>query len=124
MHSFRNRALLRARPVGLAATAALALALTLFAAPVAAHADEHDAAAKPPLVCTEAAKKKLARAKHTFSAACAPSKSLADMNDSAADLPVGEEAAEDMERLKNLPKNGAFAAETAFNSDLAFQGKY
>ena len=124
MYSFRNRALLRARPVGLAATAALALALTLFAAPVAAHDDEHEAAAKPPPVCTEAEKKKLEKAKDNFSEACAPSKNLAEMNDSAADLPVGDQAAEDMELLKNLPKNGAFAAETAFNSDLAFQGKY
>ena len=124
MHSFRNRAILRTRPVGLAVTAALALALTLFAAPVAAHDDEHEAAAKPPPVCTEAEKKKLQKAKDNFSEACAPSKNLAEMNDSAADLPAGEEAAEDMELLKNLPKNGAFAAETAFNSDLAFQGKY
>ena len=125
MHSFRRRALLRARPVGLAATAALALALTVFAAPVAAHDDEHEAAAsKAPPNCTEAEKKKLAKAKDNFSEACAPSKNLAQMNDSAADLPVGEQAAEDMELLTNLPKNGAFSAETAFNSDLAFNGKY
>ena len=125
MHSFRQRTLLRARPVGLAATAALALALTLFAAPVAAHDDEHEApASKAPPNCTEAEKKKLAKAKDNFSEACAPSKNLSRMNDSAADLPAGDQAAEDMELLTNLPKNGAFAAETAFNSDLAFNGKY
>jgi hypothetical protein len=99
--------------------------LTLFAAPVAAHDDEHEApASKPPPVCTEAEKKKLAKAKDNFSEACAPSKNLAEMNDSAADLPTGDHAAEDMELLTNLPKNGAFEAETAFNSDLAFNGKY
>jgi hypothetical protein len=125
MYSFRNRSLLRARPVGLVATAALALALTVFAAPVAAHDDEHEApASKAPPNCTEAEKKKLAKAKDNFSEACAPDKNLAQMNDSAADLPVGEQAAEDIELLTNLPKNGAFEAETAFNSDLAFSGKY
>ena len=125
MHSFRKRAILRARPVGLVATAALAVALTLLAAPVAAHDDEHEAStSKPPPNCTEAEKKQLAKAKDNFSDACAPSKNLAEMNDSAADLPAGSQDAEDMELLKNLPKNGAFAAETAFNSDLAFSGKY
>ena len=130
MYSFRKRALLRARPVGLAATAALAVALTLSAAPVAAHDDDHDheaATSNAPPECTEAENKKLAKAGDNFSDACAPgkaSKNLARMNDSAADLPVGDQAAEDMELLTNLPKNGAFAAETAFNSDLAFKGKY
>ena len=128
MYSFRKRSLLHAQPVGLVATAALALALTLSAAPVAAHDDDHDHGASTssaPPDCTEAEKKKLAKAKDNFSEACDPGTDLAQMNDSKAKLAEGDtDGSANMKLLTNLPKQGAFASFDAFNSDLAFKGKY
>jgi hypothetical protein len=112
--------------MGLAATAALALALTVFAAPVAAHDDEHEAStSSAPPECTEAEKKKLAKAKDNFSDACDPRTGLAQMDDSKAQLDPGEtDSSPNMSLLANLPKQGAFGSFDAFNSDLAFKGKY
>ena len=105
--------------------AALAMMLTLSTGPVAAHDDEQPSSrtsAEPN--CTEAQEERLDKAKDNFGQACESGMGLANMDDSAADLVAGEEAAEDMELLKNIPKQGAFAAETAYNSDLAFNGMY
>ncbi len=56
---------------------------------------------------------------------CVPGNDIAQMNDSAAELAVGEEASSRNTRLiANIPKQGAFADETALNSDLAFSGRY
>lgn len=105
--------------------AALAVSLTLSTGPVAAHDDEQQSSrTSAPPNCTEAQKKKLNKAKDNFAQACDSAADLAAMNDSAADLAAGDETAEDMQLLKNVPKQGAFAAPTAFNSDLAFNGKY
>ena len=93
----------------------------MAAGPVAAHED-HDHGSAPD--CTKAELAKLRQAKDNFAAACQPGADLAAMNDSAATLAAGDEAAEDMELVANIPKQGAFAAENAYNSDLAFSGKY
>lgn len=101
------------------------MTVTLSTGPVGAHDDEQPSSrtgAEPS--CTDAQERRLDRAKDNFGQACESDLGLAAMDDSAADLVAGEEAAEDMELLTNIPKQGAFAAETAFNSDLAFNGDY
>ena len=116
-------------PIGrtiLAAAAALALGLTVSAGPVVAH-DNHehnDQAKAAPSDCTKAERQKLRRAGDNFAAACLPGQDLADMNDKGANLAPGDSTAQDMKLLTNIPKSGPFAAETAYNSDLAFSGKY
>jgi len=60
-----------------------------------------------------------------FEALCLPDEQLAALDDSGADLGVGESAGTDnIKLLANLPKQAPFDPETAFNSDLAFQGRY
>ncbi|WP_262847831.1 LVIVD repeat-containing protein [Mumia quercus] len=50
---------------------------------------------------------------------------LAALDDSDAELGVGEVASSpNMKLLANIPKNGAFASESAYQTDLAFQGDY
>ena len=56
--------------------------------------------------------------------AASPTRQLAQLGESEADLAPGETASENMTLLANIPKNGAFAAEGSFSSDLAFQGNY
>ena len=124
MQPKRRRTRLPFRQVTLAASAALALALTVSAGPVAAHEDDQSSKPAPTADCTKAELAKLRQAKDNFATACQPGADLAAMNDSAASLATGDEAAEDMELIANIPKQGAFEPEGAFNSDLAFSGKY
>ena len=56
---------------------------------------------------------------------CFTDEEIAAMDDSGAELGVGDVAStKNLHLLANVPKSGPFAAENAFNSDLAFQGKY
>ena len=56
---------------------------------------------------------------------CFSDEEIAAMDDSGAELGVGDVASSDNLRLlANVPKSGPFAAESAFSSDLAFQGRY
>ena len=125
MHSLRTRARTRAGRVGLAVVAALAVTMTLSTGPVVAHDEHHESSkSSPPPNCSEAEQKRLNKAQDNFSEACKPGKNLATMDDSAATLEAGDWAAVGMTLLKNIPKQGPFASQTAFNSDLAFKGEY
>ena len=56
---------------------------------------------------------------------CFTDEEIAGFDDSGAGLGEGELASSpNMHLLANLPKSGPFAAESAFNSDLAFWGRY
>ena len=56
---------------------------------------------------------------------CIPGNDIARMDDSGAQLGVGEVASSrNAKLLANIPKQGAFAGEAALNSDLAFSGRY
>jgi hypothetical protein len=60
-----------------------------------------------------------------FEALCLPDEQLATLDDSSADLAVGEsDGTDNLKLLANLPKQAPFDAETSYNSDLAFQGHY
>ncbi len=64
----------------------------------------------------------VAGAGDNFEALCLPDEQLAALDDSGADLAVGESAGTDnIKLLANLPKQAPFDAETSYNSDLAFQ---
>ena len=57
--------------------------------------------------------------------ACFTEEEIAGFDDSGALLAPGElGSSQNMHLLANLPKSGPFAGESAFNSDLAFWGKY
>jgi hypothetical protein len=57
--------------------------------------------------------------------ACFSAEQIATFDDSGADLQPGETArTRNVHLLANLPKQGIFAPESAFNSDIAFQGTY
>jgi hypothetical protein len=56
---------------------------------------------------------------------CLSEEETSAMDDSAATLASGEVSkSRNMQHIANLPKTGAFAGESNFGSDLAFQGKY
>jgi hypothetical protein len=114
----------RPRHLGVVAGAVLALGLTALASPVLAE-DTSDRAVTeqrdPECAPNERA---LERAGDRFAQACLPGQDIAKLNDSGADLAAGETASRNMALLANLPKSGAFADYGAFNSDLAFQGRY
>ena len=105
--------------------AALAVTMTLSTGPVVAHDEQHESSkSSAPPNCTKAEQKRLNKAQDNFAEACEPGENLAAMDDSAANLAAGDWAAVGMQLLKNIPKQGPFAPQTAFNSDLAFKGKY
>ena len=120
------------RRARVAATGALALGLTLSAAPVLAHGGNHDhsstdareeAGAKD--LCTDAREDRLEAAGDNFAQACLPGQDLAQTKGFESDLAAGEIASSPNTRLvANLPKQGPFASTSALNSDLAFQGAY
>ena len=67
----------------------------------------------------------LERAGDRFDQGCLPGERIAQLNDSGATLAPGETASSpNMRLVANLPKSGAFAGESSFNSDIAFQGHY
>ena len=120
------------RRARVAAAGALALGLTLSAAPVVAHGGNHDhsstgaregAGAKD--LCTDAREDRLEAAGDNFAQACLPGQDLAQTKGFESDLAEGEIASSPNTRLvANLPKQGRFDSTSALNSDLAFQGAY
>ena len=116
---------------GIALAAGLAaLALAATAAPVVAHEEhghEHgqeQASSQDPL-CTDAERKRLARAGDNFTAACLPGQDFARTDDSGAKLAKGDTSgSKNLKLIANVPKQGPFAAFDSYNSDLAFKGKY
>lgn len=106
----------------LGAALLLAAGLGLTAIPAAAH-DSSGTGQEgcPPGLSASAA----ARAGDNFAQACQPGLDYAQLDDSAADLAPGESASSrNMSLVANLPKQGAFAGESALNSDLAFKDNY
>lgn len=60
-----------------------------------------------------------------FEALCLPDEQIAALDDTTAELAVGEsDGTDNIKLLANLPKQAPFDAETSYNSDLAFQGNY
>lgn len=115
----------------LAATAAVALGLTLSAVPALAH-DTHDHRSTSAQqksgandLCTDAREDRLEAAGDNFAQACLPGQDLAQTKGFESDLAEGEIASSRNTRLvANLPKQDRFATTSALNSDLAFQGTY
>ena len=114
------------RPL-LALLAALALTLAVLPGISSAH-DEHDTKGSSEYEkgCPPALLKKLQRAADNFGQGCdLAGGNFAQLDDSDAALPPGEIAHSDnLNLIANIPKQGPFAAETAYNSDLAFKGNY
>ncbi len=126
----RDRSLLRqapSRPLRrpLLATAVLAavVATTVPAALTSASAEEGDTSATSSAgFCPPKLARQLNSAADRFAVGCdvAGDSATAD-----AEIPSGEmDMSENMELIANVPKQGAFTAETSYNSDMAFQGKY
>ncbi len=110
------------------AVAAVSLAivgLTIQVSPTSAHEGHGEQAVteRADPRC-DAGQKDLARAGDRFAQGCLSEQQLSQLGESEADLAPGETASENMTLLANIPKNGAFAAESSFSSDLAFQGDY
>ncbi|WP_345266023.1 hypothetical protein [Nocardioides nanhaiensis] len=114
----------RGRPLVAAVLGAVGLGLTL--APVSSQAEEATAAAAAQADCPPGLVKKLQAAGDRFGTGCSVAGGkFAKLDDSDTVLPPGSQASsKNLGLVANLPKTGAFAAETAYNSDLAFQGKY
>ncbi len=116
----------RSRRARIAAAAVIAVALGATTAPVDAHDGDHDHAATTSTTdCPPATAKSLAKAGDNFAQGCLPGEDIARLDDSEAALAPGEQASSrNVELLANIPKQGAFDAESALNSDLAFKGDY
>lgn len=119
------------RRARVAAAGALALGLTLSAAPVLAHGTHDNRStgtqekAGPKDPCTDAREDRLDKAGDNFAKACLPGQDLAQTESFESDLAEGEIASSPNTRLvANLPKQDRFASTSALNSDLAFQGTY
>src|SRR4051794_7414662 len=105
--------LIRARAIRIAAALMLASAglVGITATPAVAH----------PEVCETGHEGD----EHAHEEICFTQEEIDRMDDSAAELGVGEVAkSPNLLHLANLPKAPAFSAETSFNSDLAFTGHY
>ena len=117
----------RSRRARIAAAAAIAVALGVTTAPVDAHDGDHDhgTTTSTATECPPAKARALKKAGDNFARGCLPGEDIARLDDSEADLAPGETASSrNIELIANLPKQGAFAQETSFNSDLAFKGGY
>jgi hypothetical protein len=74
--------------------------------------------------CSPAVMKQLRSSGDRFAAGCSlPGEDIAKLDDSGA-LPPGGQASKNMSLIANIPKQGAFAGETSYNSDIAFKGRY
>ncbi|GAB2865049.1 LVIVD repeat-containing protein [Nocardioides pacificus] len=107
----------------------VALGLAATAGPVGAHEDGAEApvakSSRSVDNCPPAMKRQLKRAGDNFARGCLPGEDFGRLDDSDAELGVGETASSrNLELVANLPKSGAFASDTAYNSDLAFKGRY
>ena len=123
----------RLRPQGSLPVAILALGLAFVAVPASVSADEghehgqaSNKASQDAPDCPPGLAKELRAAGDRFAEACdLPGGDLAAMNDSGAVLPEGSTASsKNLGLIANIPKQGAFASETAYNSDLAFKGNF
>ncbi|HSE69503.1 MAG TPA: hypothetical protein VLA97_02015 [Nocardioidaceae bacterium] len=103
----------------------LALGLAAAAVPAGAH-EGSDSSEQESTSCPPGLAAKLHRAGDNFAAACGlPGQDFARLDDSGAELAAGATASSpNMRLLANLPKQGAFADQSALNSDLAFKGDY
>ena len=106
----------------------LVLAAVLLPGLASAH-DDHDHAGQADpgrsADCTPAVMKELRSAGDRFAAGCSlPGEDIAKLDDSGAVLPPGGQASKNMSLIANIPKQGAFAGEGSFNSDIAFKGRY
>ena len=74
----------------------------------------------------DAGERALARAGDRFAQGCLTDReeALLEAAEPEPELGTGETASRNMGLLANIPKNGAFAAEDSYSSDLAFQGDY
>jgi hypothetical protein len=107
-----------------AALTTLVLASVLLPGLASAH-DDHDHADPDRSACTPAVMKELRTAGDRFAAGCSlPGEDIAKLDDSGAVLPPGGQASKNMALIANIPKQGAFAGEDSFNSDIAFKGRY
>jgi len=110
---------------GLTLAAALAVATPAFAHDGHDHGAEAGTSGSDPSFCTPAMKKQLAKQGDNFAKACLPGQDFARLDDSKATLAEGDVVkSKNIHLLANMPKTGAFAGEDAYNSDLAFQGRY
>ncbi len=107
--------------------AALVLVLAAVLAPGLASAhDDHDHGDQGRSAdCPPGVMKELRSAADRFAAGCSlPGEDIAKLDDSGAALPPGGQASKNMALIANIPKQGAFAGEGSFNSDIAFKGRY
>lgn len=113
---------LRLRRLGVTTLGVLALGITAVTLPADAHDGDHD---KPAAACPPGQERAAERAGDNFDDACQPGQDIAQLDDSAAVLKPGEvDKSRNITLLANLPKSGAFTAESSFETDLAFQGDY
>jgi hypothetical protein len=76
-------------------------------------------------LCPPAVQQRLAEAQDNFGVGCdIAGGDLASMDDSRTELAPGDVSSQDMSLVANVPKQGAFAGETAYNTDLAFKGTF
>ena len=127
--SWKRTGLPRRRTAVTAAALGMALGLAgLSAGPVLADdGQEHGSAATPAADpnCTKSQREKLQKAGDNFKLACLPGADLAGMPAAAATLAAGETASSaNMSLLHNTPKQGEFAQQGSYNSDLAFAGNH
>ncbi|SDS99487.1 LVIVD repeat-containing protein [Nocardioides scoriae] len=125
MHLQRRRAHTPLRRAALVTASLASLGLLATAGPVVASQGEASESTSDPRCDTAAEKKKLARAGDNFALACLPGEDFRQGRPSAAALEAGQRASsKNMKLLANVPKQGAFAESGAYNSDLAFKGRY
>jgi hypothetical protein len=106
----------------MAAAALFAIGLAATAAPVVAHDGDTQESTTTEEDCPPGLQRALERAGDNFAMGCLPGQDISQLDDSDAVLAPGETASSpNMSLIANLPKEGAFASETAYNSDLAFQ---
>ena len=117
------------RQLAVGAAGALSLALALTATPAIAHDGDHDepeVAATTADGCSAEERKELAALGDNFVAACdLAGNDFSMLRTPERALKPGEtDSTDNLSLVANIPKQGAFADVSAFNSDLAFKGKY
>jgi hypothetical protein len=121
----RSSSLRRSSAGRMTAAVLLALGLAATAAPVGANENGNSTTGSATADCPPGLQRNLDRAGDNFAMACLPGQDLAQLDDSDATLAPGETASSpNMSLIANIPKQGDFAAEGAFNSDLAFKDGY
>ena len=115
----------RSRSARLVAVGVLTLGLTAAAARAGANEHAHHGAPDADADCTATQQRALQRAGDNFAEGCLPGEEIAQLDDSEATLAPGETASSpNLSLIANIPKQGAFAPENSFNSDMAFNSGY